>query len=82
MYAAGEFRSQQAVNFLMPGDAAHSGKSGRHDGQPEVRIRRRAAMHMTFVQHFKKCRLEFQPQFAFEKLSAWNSTPRLPRGTI
>lgn len=31
-----------------------------------MRIRRRATMHMAFVLHFEKRRLEFQPQFAFK----------------
>ena len=66
VYAAGKFRRQQVVDLLMPGDAVHAGKAGRNHGQPEMRIRRRTAMHMAFVQHFKICRLEFQLQFALE----------------
>ena len=66
VYAAGKFSRQQLVDLLMPGNAAHAGKAGRGHGEPEMRIRRRTAMHMAFVQHFKKRRFEFLAQFVFE----------------
>lgn len=67
MNAAGKFGRQQAVDLLMPGDTAHAGKAGRNHREPEMRIRRRAAVHVAFVQHFEKCRFEFQLQFLFER---------------
>ncbi len=67
MYAAGKFGRQQVVDLLMSGDTAHAGKTGRNHGEPEMRIRRRATVHVAFVQHFEKCRFEFQLQFLFER---------------
>ena len=64
--AAGKFRRQQVVDLPMPGDAVHASEAGRNHGKPEMRIRRRTAMQLAFVQHFKICRLEFQAQFALE----------------
>ena len=66
VYAAGKFSRQQVVDLLMPGNAAHAGKAGRDHSEPEMRIGCRTAMHMAFVQHFKKRRFEFLAQFVFE----------------
>ena len=60
VYAAGKFGRQQAIDLSMPGEAAQAGESGRNHGKPEMRIHRRPAMHMAFIQHFEKRRLEFQ----------------------
>ena len=66
MYAVGKFRRQQIIDLSMPDDAAPAGKTGRNYGEPEMRIRCRATVHMAFVQHFQKRRLEFQLQFVFK----------------
>ena len=64
--AAGKFGGKQPINRLMPDNAAHAVKPARHQRQSEMRIRRRTAVHMTFVQHFEKFRFELPPQFILQ----------------